>query len=164
MIPFIKKHLAHDAHPFVQFIKYGIVGGIATGVHIVSFFLLAWLLYPCLTPNDITVKLLNLSVQPMTETLRAWNALLCNIGGFCVANFFCYLLNRLFVFKPGKHHIFLEFLLFFGASGISLAIAAGVQTLLIRTCAIQTTYAFGANICCALFINYATRKFIIFKG
>jgi putative flippase GtrA len=49
-------------------------------------------------------------------------------------------------------------------SAISLAVATGVQTLLIRYFSIQTTYAFGANILCALFINYATRKFIIFKG
>jgi putative flippase GtrA len=105
-----------------------------------------------------------MSVQPMTDSIRALNALLCNIGGFCVSNVFCYILNRLFVFKPGKHHIFLEFLLFFGVSAISLAVAAGVQTLLIRYLAMQTTYAFGANILCALFINYATRKFIIFKG
>jgi putative flippase GtrA len=164
MITFLKKQLAHDAHPLVQFIKYGIVGGMATGVHIVTFFLFAWLLFPCLTANDITVKLLGMSVQPMTDSLRAFNALLCNIGGFCISNVFCYILNRLFVFKPGKHHILLEFLLFFGVSGISLAVAAGVQTLLIRYLAIQTTYAFGANILCALFINYATRKFIIFKG
>jgi putative flippase GtrA len=105
-----------------------------------------------------------MTVQPMTDSLRAFNALLCNICGFCVSNTFCYILNRLFVFKPGKHHIFVEFFLFFGVSAISLAVATGVQTLLIRYFSIQTTYAFGANILCALFINYATRKFIIFKG
>lgn len=164
MITFIKKQLTHDAHPLVQFIKYGIVGGMATGVHIVTFFLVAWKLFPCLTANDITVKLLGLAVEPMSEAVRAWNALVCNVIGFCVSNVFCYILNRLIVFKPGRHHILLEFLLFFGVSAISLAIAGAVQTILIRYMGIQTTLAFGANILCALMINYATRKFIIFKG
>jgi putative flippase GtrA len=164
MITFIKKQLAHDTHPVVQFIKYGIVGGMSTGVHIVTFFFAAWQIFPCLTANDIAVKLLGITVTPMSESVRALYALYCNIIGFCVSNVFCYLLNRIFVFKPGKHHIVIEFILFFGVSAISLAVAAGVQTVLIRYLSVQTTLAFGANILCALFINYAMRKFFIFKG
>jgi putative flippase GtrA len=164
MKSFIKKQLSHDVHPLVQFIKYGIVGGMATGVHILTFFFFAWQLFPCLTANDITVRLLGLSVEPMTEAIRAWNATLCNLCGFCTSNLFCYLLNRLFVFKPGKHHIFVEFLLFFGVSSISLVFATALQDQLIRHYSIQTTLAFGANILCALLVNYATRKFFIFKS
>ena len=164
MIATLKKQLGHDAHPLVQFIKYGIAGGLETATHIVTFFLCGWFLLPCLTQDDITVKLLGLTAPAISEATRAWNAGLCNAAGFAISNTLCYLLNRLFVFKPGRHHWLIEFLLFFAVSGVSMVIGTAVQTFLITHQGIQTTAAFGANIVCALFINYAMRKFVIFKG
>ena len=160
----LKKHLGHDTHPAVQFIKYGIAGGMATATHIAAFFLCGWFLLPCLTQDDITVRLLGLTAPPISEAARAWNAGLCNALAFLVSNSLCYVLNRLFVFKPGRHHWALEFLLFFSVSGISMVIGTAVQTFLISHQGIQTTPAFGANILSALLINYAMRKFVIFKG
>jgi putative flippase GtrA len=156
--------LGHDVHPLVQFIKYGIVGGLATAVHIVTFFLCGWFLFPCLTENDITVRLLGLTAPTVAEATRVWHAIYCNAIAFTVSNTVCYLLNRLFVFKPGRHHWALEFLFFFGASGVSLAIGTAVQTFLISHRGMQTTYAFGANLVSALLINFAMRKFVVFKG
>jgi putative flippase GtrA len=156
--------LRHDVHPVVQFIKYGIVGGMATAVHIVTFFLCGWFLLPCLTQNDIAVRLLGLTAPAVSETVRAWHAIYCNAIAFTLSNTVCYLLNRLFVFKPGRHHWALEFLFFFGASGVSLAIGTGIQTFLITHHGMQTTYAFGANLVSALLINFAMRKYVIFKG
>lgn len=164
MIALIKKHLSHDAHPVVQFIKYGIAGGMATATHIAIFFLCGWFLLPCLTQNDITVRLLGLTAPAISETARVWNAGFCNAIAFGVSNTLCYVLNRLFVFKPGRHHWVLEFLLFFAVSGVSMAIGTTIQSLLIKCYAMQTTLAFGANIFCSLMINYAMRKFVIFKG
>ena len=160
----IKKFLEHDTHPLVQFIKYGIVGGMATATHIVTFFLCGWFFLPCLTQDDITVRLLGLTVPAITEGTRAWNAGICNGFGFVIANVFCYIMNRLFVFKPGRHHVLVEFLLFFAVSGISAVLGTAIQTFLITQYGMQTTLAFGANIICALAINYAMRKFVIFKG
>jgi putative flippase GtrA len=156
--------LRHDVHPVVQFIKYGIVGGMATGVHITAFFLCGWFLFPCLTQNDITVRLLGLTAPAVSEAMRTWHAAFCNAIAFTLSNTVCYLLNRLFVFKPGRHHWALEFLFFFGASGVSLTIGTAVQTFLISHHGMQTTYAFGANLVSALLINYAMRKYVIFKG
>ena len=164
MIAHIKKQLGHDAHPLVQFLKYGIVGGMATATHIVFFFLCGWFFLPCLTQDDIVIRVLGLTVPAISENTRAWNAGLCNALGFVVSNTLCYILNRLFVFRPGKHHWVVEFLLFFAVSGISMVIGTAIQTFLITQQGVQTTLAFGANIVCALFINYAMRKFVIFKG
>ena len=164
MIALIKKHLSHDTHPAVQFIKYGIAGGMSTALHIVTFFLCGWFLLPCLTQNDITVRLLGLSAPAISESARVWHAAWCNGIAFLISNTFCYILNRLFVFKPGRHHYVIEFLLFFAVSGVSLAIGTTLQTLLINCQGLQTTLAFGANIVCSLLINYAMRKFVIFKG
>jgi putative flippase GtrA len=164
MLNALKKHLGHDAHPLVQFVKYGIAGGLATAVHIATFFLSGWFLLPCLTQDDITVRLLGLTAPAISESARAWNAGGSNLIAFVASNTFCYVLNRLFVFKPGRHHVLLEFLLFFGVSGVSLVIGTTIQTFLITHQGIQTTLAFGANIVCSLLINYAMRKFVIFKG
>jgi putative flippase GtrA len=164
MLALIKKHLSHDTHPAIQFLKYGVVGGLSTGLHIVTFFLCGWLLLPCLAPNDITVRLLGLSVPAISEATRVWNAGCCNALAFLLSNTFCYILNRLFVFKPGRHHYVLEFLLFFAVSGLSMALATALQSVLIKAYGIQTTFAFGANIACSLLINFALRKFVVFKG
>lgn len=164
MLANLKKHLGHDAHPLVQFIKYGIAGGVATGTHILTFFLCGWFFLPCLTQNDIVVRLLGLTAPALSEGTRALNAGICNAVGFVFSNTVCYVLNRLFVFKPGRHPWAVEFLLFFGVSGISMVIGTAIQTFLITHQGLQTTLAFGANIVCALLINYAMRKFVIFKG
>ena len=159
----LKKQLGHEASPLVQFIKYGIAGGAATATNIIVFFLLGWLVLPCLTDADPLVKLLGLQVPEITESARVWRAGICNTIGFVVSNLFCYLLNRLFVFKPGRHVWFVEMLLFLAGSGISFVIGLGLQTILIR-CGVQTTPAFAANIVVAVLLNYVTRKFFIFKG
>ncbi len=164
MMALIKRQLGHDAHPLVQFLKYGIVGGMATGINILVFFLCGWVLLPCLTQDDITVRLLGLTAPAIPQGMRAFNAACCNAIGFTVSNIFCYVLNRMFVFRPGRHHWVKEFLLFFAVSGISWVIGTALQTLLITQADIQTTLAFGANIIVALLINYAMRKFVIFKG
>ncbi|MCL1920447.1 MAG: GtrA family protein [Kiritimatiellaeota bacterium] len=164
MITKLKRQLGHDVHPVVQFIKYGFVGGMATGINILVFFALGWTLLPCLTEDDIMVKLLGLTVEPVTEAARQWNAGFCSGAGFVVSNTVCYILNRLFVFKPGRHSMMKEFALFFAVSGVSWAIGTAIQTQLIAAWKIQTSIAFGTNIFTALLINYAMRKFVIFKG
>ncbi|MCL1920760.1 MAG: GtrA family protein [Kiritimatiellaeota bacterium] len=164
MIKFLKQQLGHDAHPVAQFIKYGFVGGLATGINIAVFFVLGWTLLPCLTEDDIMVKLLGLAVEPVTEAVRKWNAGFCSGVGFVVSNTVCYILNRLFVFKPGRHGVVKECALFFAVSGVSWGIGTAIQTQLIAAWGVQTSLAFGANIFTALLINYAMRKFVIFKG
>lgn len=160
----LRKMLSTEAGPVVQFIKYGIAGGAATATNIIVFFLCGWLLLPCLKQTDPLVRLFGLTVPAISEATRVWNAGVCNTLGFVVSNVLCYILNRLFVFKPGRHSWPVEFLLFFAGSATAFAVGLALQTVLIRSFAAQTTYAYGANILASLLINYATRKFFIFKG
>ncbi len=83
---------------------------------------------------------------------------------FFVSNTVCYLANRWFVFKPGRHHVVIEFLLFLAVSAVSMAVGTTLMVVLIRRFGMQTTYAFGANILSSLAINYVMRKFFVFKG
>lgn len=153
-----------SAHPVVQFFKYGVVGGMATVVHIVSFFLLGWFLFPCVGESDIIVKLLGLTAPVIDETVRARFAVYCNIGAFTLSDVFCYILNRIFVFKPGRHSIPVEFFLFTVVGGTAMVIGTVVMTWLISYFGMQTSLAFGANIIASMMLNYVLRRFFIFKG
>ena len=159
-----ENYLSHDAPPFVQFVKYGLAGGLATATHVLTFFLVGFLLFPCVTPEDPLVKLFGLDAPEVVADLRARYAIYSNVIAFFVSNTVCYLANRWFVFKPGRHHVVIEFLLFLAVSAVSMAIGTTLMGVLIKQFGVQTTYAFGANIVSSLAINYVMRKFFVFKG
>jgi putative flippase GtrA len=157
-------YLSHDAPPLVQFVKYGLAGGVATATHILTFFLAGFLLFPCVSAEDPLVKLFGLVAPAVAEALRARYAMFSNVAAFLVSNTVCYIINRLFVFRPGRHHIVIEFGLFFAVSAVSVGIGTVLMGVLIKHFGMQTTYAFGANILSSLAINYLMRKFFVFKG
>jgi putative flippase GtrA len=157
-------YLSHDAPPFVQFVKYGLAGGFATVTHVLAFFLAGFLLFPCVTQADPLVKLFGLVPPAVEEALRARNAVFSNLVAFMVSNATCYVINRMFVFRPGRHHVAIEFLLFTAVSAVSMTIGTTLMGVLIKQFGMQTTFAFGANILSSLAINYLMRKFFVFKG
>ncbi len=148
----------------VQFIKYGLAGGLATLVHICVFHLVAWKLFPALQENDHAVRLLNLRIRPINEYQRARNSMISNTIAFLISNLVAYVTNILWVFKPGRHPFIIEILLFYAVSGISVLIGTMLMGMLIRRFGMLTTYAFITNIITAVMINYAMRKFFIFHG
>ena len=159
-----RHYLSHDAPPLVQFIKYGVAGGLATATHILAFFLVGFYVLPCVGAEDPLVKLFGLAVPAIEAAARARNAVTANILAFFVSNTVAYVANRLFVFRPGRHHVVLEFLLFLAVSAVSMTIGTTLMGVLIKGYGIQTTYAFGANVLSSLAINYVMRKFFVFKG
>jgi len=164
MINFLKRQLGHDAHPMMQFIKYGVIGVMVTAFHTAIFYVAGYLFFPCFKPDDIVFAKLEISVTAISEETRMVNAAICNAIGFIPANVTCYILNRLFVFKSGRHHCVVEFLLFFSIAALCIVIATATQSALIKYLHMQTTFAFLINITISLVINFAMRKFVIFKG
>ncbi|MGA7279922.1 MAG: GtrA family protein [Desulfocapsaceae bacterium] len=148
----------------IQFIKYGLAGGLATVVHICVFHLVAWKLFPALQENDHAVRLLNLQIRPINEYQRARNSMISNVIAFLISNLVAYITNILWVFQPGRHPFIIEILLFYAVSGISVLIGTMLMGILIRRFGMLTTYAFVTNIITAVMINYAMRKFFIFHG
>ena len=114
--------------------------------------------------TDPLVKLFGLVAPAVDEALRAKNAVFSNISAFFVSNTVCYIINRLFVFRPGRHHVVIEFFLFLAVSAVSMVIGTTLMGVLIQHFSVETTYAFGANIFSSLAINYVMRKFFVFKG
>jgi putative flippase GtrA len=153
-----------DPTVFLQFIKYALVGGLATLVHIFVFHLSAWKVFPALQTKDHAVRLFKLKIHTINDATRSRNSMIGNVLGFLVANMVAYICNVLFVFQAGKYHVVIEILLFYAVSGISAAIGTALMGVLIRRFGLLTTYAFCSNIFTSVMFNYAMRKFFIFQG
>ncbi len=160
----VKKILFEKNHPGIQFLKYSFFGGFAFAADIITFFLVAWFFFPALTEDDSLVKLFNLDVVPVSQTVRTINFVICSAFAFMVSNLTAYILNVLFVFKAGKHGLWKELGLFYLVSGISIMIGTAVGAVLINVFGLATTFSYLAKAVSATLINYAGRKFFIFHG
>ena len=161
---YIEQFKGVEAGLLVQFIKYGIAGGLATFVHIVIFHLVAWKIFPSLQDNDFFIVILGLTVTEVNVATRSINSMLSNGIAFICSNMVAYIINVFWVFKPGRHHRIIEIGLFYLVSGVSAVIGTSMMGLLISYYGMQTTYAFSVNIVSAVMINYSMRKFYVFKG
>jgi putative flippase GtrA len=160
----LQQFLRREAHPAVQFIKYGLAGGIATVVDLGITYLLSWRMIPALTSDDLVVRLLHLNIIPVEEAVRARNYVFCRGISFFFANFAAYVINVLWVFEPGRHSRLKEISLFYIVSAISFVVGAGLGAGLIHYFSWTFTNALLVNAVASVMINYVCRKFIIFKG
>ena len=166
---FLKRILSHDAGPFWQFVKYGLVGVMATVVQTGIFYILASTCLKCLAPDDWAVRLLSLPAAEFTGE-EAWYlsrgtlASAATAVGFVVANTFCWVMNRLFVFKPGRYKWHVELAMFFGAATFATIAALSVMKVLIDCFGMMTSLAVIVEIVVSFIVNFFIRKFLIFKG
>ena len=160
----VRRFLSHDSGPFAQFVKYGVIGVLSTCVQMIGFYLLAATCLKCLGADDWAVRFLGLPSVEVSDGVRAFRAAVATAGGFTVANIFCWMMNRLFVFKPGKFRWYVEFLMFFGVAALATVVALGVQSLLIRYFGMMTTAAVIVEVVASFLMNFFVRKFVIFKG
>lgn len=154
------------AHPAVQFAKYGFVGALSTLVNLLAAFVFARWVFPCITTDDPIVKLFGLDIPEFTGT-DATRALLYAFSWVCafvVSNTFCYVLNRRFVFVPGKLKPVAEYLSFMAVGALAMGVGLVLSWALIRFLGTQTSIGAIVNVFTSLLINYALRKFVIFKG
>jgi len=161
---FAKNILLEKNHPGIQFLKYSMCGGTAMAVDMVVFFLVAWLLFPALTENDVLVSLFSMEVEPIPEHMRTLNFCIGNAIAFMASNLTAYILNVLFVFKAGKHSRGKEVGLFYLVSAVSVGIGVGIGAVLIQGFGLSTTFSYIAKAISTVLINYAARKYIIFHG
>ena len=165
MIGWLKKTLSHDCGPFWQFVKYGAIGVMATLVQTGVFYLLATTCLKCLGSDDVAVKCLGFAAADgLTDGVRAFRFTLATAVGFVLANVFCWLMNRWFVFRPGKFRWYVEFGMFFGASTFATLVALGTMKVLIDNFGLMTTFAVVVEVLVSFVVNFFVRKFFIFKG
>jgi len=164
MRDFLKQFKGRQHGPLVQFIKYGIAGGIATAVHISLFYFCALKILPALNQGDAVAGLLHLHIAGVSDVIRARNSIFDNVIAFLFSNLTAYLINIAWVFESGRHHRVLEIGFFYLVSGISTLIGSALMGLLIARFGMTTTVAFAANVVVSLLINFVLRKYVIFRG
>ena len=165
----VRRILSHDCGPFAQFVKYGAIGVAATCVQFAVFYALASTCLRCLTADDTAVRLLGLPGAEFTGAepwyhARWFLAGVATAAGFVVANVFCWLMNRAFVFRPGKFRWHVELAMFFGTATVATLVALGLSSALIRWCGLMTTIAVAIEVAVSFLVNFFVRKFFIFKG
>jgi putative flippase GtrA len=142
---------SRDVHPVIQFFKYAVCGVIALAVHTTVFFLLAKFFLPALETN---------APDPH---VRANNALINSGIALLFSNTTAYWLNHKWVFTPGRHPIWREFLLFTVVNAPGVLSGALVQDWLIRQFAWPAWAAFAGFVMPNLLINFTLRKIFIFR-
>ena len=160
----LARFLSHDCSPFEQFVKYTIVGGSATAINFAISLLLAATVFNCLAPDDFLVKIFNLHPAEISPGKRAFLSDISASTAFLISNIYTWIFDRLFVFKPGRHRWYKECALFIAGSACAFGLGLAVQDMLIRYFNIMTSIAFLVQIFTALCVNYAVRKFFVFKG
>ncbi len=160
----LKTARLEKSHVGIQFMKYSLCGGFALGVDMVICFLVAWLLFPALTQDDMLVKLFSMQVDPVLESVRVVNFRISNACAFMGSNLVAYLLNVRFVFKAGKHSRWKEIGLFYLVSAISVGMGTEIGAMLIENLGLSFSFSYIAKAISTTLINFVARKFIIFHG
>ena len=141
--------LSHDTHPAVQFAKYVMAGGIGTVVFYVA--------------TLVGVHYFQAGQMEKTAVFSA-AYLMANGPAFCLSLAVVYPLNRLFVFRPGRHKSSHEMAYFTGFAVVGNILGAFLAAYLMGSHGIPAKYATLGNIITSVLVNYAGRKFFVFKG
>lgn len=158
-VHFVRNHdwptiIAHvnsrDAHPLIQFIKYGICGLASFIVHQMIWLALATWVFPCID-------------SAIPREVRAWNSTLSNAVAVLFSTAVAYVTNILWVFTPGRHSRMVEILSFFGIGVISFGGGLAAGPYLIKMFGIDTRLAQLSMAVTSVLINFVCRKFFIFK-
>lgn len=147
-----------------QIFKYGVIGVLATVINFAVAEVCAAHVWPCLGADDVFVRLGVFASADVSDAARALLAVYCNLVGFFVANLVCWLLNRKYVFTPGRHGWLVEYALFLAGSGFAILCGSAAIWSLVRFQGMQTTYSFVVNVMVSVAVNFVVRKFFVFKG
>lgn len=156
-----------EAHPAIQFIKYGIAGGIATATHQIIFFFLSLTVLPAMGTTGLDgwiLDFLNMEVVEVPPRTAQLHYVINNVIGFTLANFVAYIINFHWVFHPGRHSRAIEITLFFIVSIVSFLVGTLIGVMIMQYFAGATVISQICNVFAAVMINYVCRKYIVFKG
>jgi putative flippase GtrA len=147
----------HNVPGLIQFAVYGIFGTLSTVIYMATSLFLSYKVIPAMGGMIV-------NGAPITDSRRARNALINNCIAFLVANAFAYTTNIMFVFKPGLHGPVMQFLLFTAGSGTSFLLSQFAGPYLIKRFGLPTQVALVTNVIASMLMNFAIRKFIVFKS
>jgi len=166
MVSRVDSFLRGKDSPLAQVVKYVISGGISVLVAQVTFYLLAWLVWPCMRATDPVARLLvaaGFSVQAVNEADLKRNFWIIMVICFLLSNAVVYVLNILFVFNAGRYRRVVEVLLFFSFSLLQF-LFIWLGGILISVFKWEVTYSNISMLLAGLVVNYLVRKHIVFRG
>ncbi len=152
--------------PYSQVFKYAVSGVISLLIDQLVFYLLAWLVLPCMRATDPVARMiagLGLSFEEATEEQIKLNYWIIKSICFVLSIGTAYVLNVLFVFRAGRHHRALEVVMFFGFSLFQF-VFIWMGGILISRFGWEVTYANYSMLILGVATNYFARKKIVFKG
>lgn len=149
--------ISRDAHPLLQFMKYGLCGVAAAVTHNGVMIALSLTLYPA-------GKGMLVDGQVISEALRSHNLVLNNAIAWPFGTLVAYWLNIAFVFTPGRHSKWMEMVLFWIISAIGFFPGAFVVHWMAEGLGLPSTISQLGFIFTSVLVNFLCRKFVIFKG
>lgn len=153
----IARFNARDAHPVIQFFKYGLCGGAATVVHQLVVTALSLTYFPA-------GKNMIVNGQLLDEVVRNHNLLIANTLAFPFGLMTAYVTNKLWVFTPGRHSAMTEFMLFAGVGALGFFPGLVAVNWLAGTLHLPSVVAQLGFVFTSFLVNFICRKFVIFKG
>jgi putative flippase GtrA len=145
----IVKFVQNKTHVTVQFIKYGLAGVVATGVHVVVFTIL----------NE-TVLPAGLSEE---NAERGWNFFWSFSIAFIVASGVAYDLNRRWVFQSGRHTRLVELALFFSFATIAYLLGTPLGAFLVSKYPLNEYVVYFLVLTASVLVNFLGRKLVVFQ-
>jgi putative flippase GtrA len=149
--------LQRDAHPLLQFFKYGMCGVAAAVTHNGIVAALSLTLFPASSSMMV-------DGQPITDALRSHNLVLNNAIAWPFGTLVAYWLNILFVFTPGRHGKLVEMGLFWVISAIGFFPGAFVVRWLAEGLQFSSTVSQLGFVVTSVMVNFLCRKFVIFRS
>lgn len=136
-----------------QFLKYSLMGGLSTVVHISVYAAVSHTIFPA---HDY------LNIEGLDDAMQERNAIWSNLVAFPFSNLCAYLTNIRFVFARGRHSKTRELGLFTLISFMSFFAGLMSGPLLISRGLNPWFAQFGFMVASAL-VNFVSRKFLIFS-
>jgi putative flippase GtrA len=149
--------LSRDAHPLIQFGKYGVCGVAAAITHNGILTLLS--LYVLPAGQGMVVD-----GQVLDEAVRAKNLVINNALAWPFGTLVAYWLNIVFVFTPGRHSKLTELTMFWIASAVGFFPGGFVAHWLASSFHLPSLFAQLGFVITSVMVNFLCRKFVIFKG
>ena len=141
--------VSREAHPLVQFVKYGCCGVAATVAQIgVAYLLDAW--FPWVDGS-------------ISDDTRAKNQVIANLIAFVFSNATAYTTNVLWVFESGRHSRVREFTFFTLIAFASFCAGLFGGPFLIHKFGINSHLSQIGLVVTSALVNFVSRKFLVFK-
>ena len=141
---------SRDAHPVIQFVKYGICGVSSVIAHNVVVYLVGiWIPFA--------------ESSGLSNAERSNNQIIANLIAFPIGNTVAYITNALWVFTGGRHSRMREFIYFTIISLVSFLAGLLGGPWLVRYFNMSEHIAQAGFVFTSALVNFVCRKFFVFQ-